>query len=266
MKIVCVIPARLESHRFPRKVLSQLHTKPLLQWVWEAALRCRQFDDVVFAIDAPETATLIESFGGKFFLTGAGCKSGTDRLIELKRRQRITADIWVNWQGDEPLIRPAMIDDLLQTTTNKKIDVWSLKRAIHSDEEVANPGIVKVVTGKDERALYFSRAPIPHIRDQAIARPCGNVATAEKRLLELRSVYFQHIGLYAFTADALDRLEALAPSPLEQLEQLEQLRFLENGMSMQVHTTGYETVAIDYPEDLARAEQWMDQNASVYRA
>ncbi len=247
MKIACVIPARLESQRFPRKVLSQLKHKPLLQWVWEAALRCRQFDDVVFAIDAPETAALIDSFGGRFFLTDAGCQSGTDRLMELKRRQLITADIWVNWQGDEPLIQPAMIDDLLQTIANKKVDIWSLKRAIHREEEIASPGVVKVVTGKDARALYFSRAPIPHRRDQAVAHSC----------------YFQHIGLYAFTASALDRLEGISSSQLEQLEQLEQLRFLENGLSIQVHTTEYETVAIDYPEDLTRAVRWINQNTSA---
>ncbi|MEM7175580.1 MAG: 3-deoxy-manno-octulosonate cytidylyltransferase [Chlamydiota bacterium] len=237
MKIACIIPARLGSKRFPRKVLATFGAKPLLAWVWEAAQRCSQFDEVTFAIDAPETAELIASFGGRFFFTNTDCLSGTDRLVELKQRRAITADVWVNWQADEPFIRPAMIGDLLQTVAEKEYDVWSLRKAVTAAADVTNPNVVKVVTNKKGKALYFSRSPIPYARGNTTFSGC----------------YFKHIGLYAFTAQALDRLSELSPSPLEQLEQLEQLRFLENGLSMQLHTTSHETVAIDRPEDLIQA-------------
>ena len=150
----------------------------------------------------------------------------------------MTADIWVNWQGDEPFIRPAMISDLLRTAKEKQFDIWSLQKAIALEEEVNNPHVVKVVTDSQGKALYFSRSPIPYQRSKKAK--CA--------------AYFKHIGLYAFTAEALERIAPLALSPLEQAEGLEQLRFLENGLTIQVHKTAYDTIAIDRPEDLAKAE------------
>ncbi|WP_316359359.1 3-deoxy-manno-octulosonate cytidylyltransferase [Candidatus Neptunichlamydia sp. REUL1] len=235
MKIVCVIPARLASSRFPKKVLAMLGEKPMLQWVWEAASSVDLFDDVAFAVDDSETERLIDSFEGKHFMTSPDCPSGTDRLIELQSEGKMQGDIWVNWQGDEPFIHQEMIENLLQTT-DEAYDIWSLRKEIEREEDIEDPNVVKVVTDPQDRALYFSRSPIPYDRDG------------------LEDVtYYKHVGIYAYTADALKQISTLSPSLLEKAEGLEQLRFLENGMNIQVHETAHESLGIDIPEDLARA-------------
>lgn len=242
MKTVCVIPARLASSRFPRKVLSTLGEKPLLQWVWDAAQSCELFDEVAFAIDDSVTARLIESFEGKYYMTSPDCLSGTDRLVELMQSGKLQGDIWVNWQGDEPFIQREMIESLLQTTQEKEFDIWSLKKKIHTEEMIEDPNIVKVVTNAEDRALYFSRSPIPYFRD----------------IIDFEETsYYKHVGIYAFTEKALKKIGKLSESPLERAERLEQLRFLENGLSIQVHETTHETLGIDLPEDLSRALDWI---------
>lgn len=242
MKIVCIIPARLESSRFPRKVLSMLGSQPLLQWVWDAAVACEVFDEVAFAIDSHETARLIESFEGKYFMTSPECLSGTDRLIELLETKQLMGDIWVNWQGDEPFIQREMIGDLLQSVEKKKADIWSLKKKIENEEDIENPNVVKVVTNSACQALYFSRSPIPYYRE---------IFDFEE------AIYYKHIGVYAFTEKALKKIQRLSPSSLELAEQLEQLRFLENGLKIEIHETPHETLGIDHPEDLAAALDWI---------
>ncbi|MDJ0651922.1 MAG: 3-deoxy-manno-octulosonate cytidylyltransferase [Simkaniaceae bacterium] len=235
MKTICIIPARIASSRFPKKVLAMLGEKPLLQWVWEAAIAIEMFDEVAFAIDDCETARLIQSFGGKHHMTSPGCLSGTDRLIELQEKRVMSGDIWVNWQGDEPFIRKEMIENLFQSV-DQDFDIWSLKKEIENAAEIEDPNTVKVVTDCEHRALYFSRAPIPYDRDG------------------LEDVtYYKHIGIYAYTNSALKKISTSAPSRLERSEGLEQLRFLENGLGIQVHETSHETLGIDAPEDLARA-------------
>lgn len=161
MKIVCVIPARLASTRFPRKVLSILGAKPLIQRVYEAAIATDCFDEVIIALDSQETAKVVESFGGKFLMTSPDCPNGTDRLVELMKTKQVEGDIWVNWQGDEPFIHKAMIENLLQTVQEKKFDIWTLKKQITDLGEIEKPNICKVVTDKEGKALYFSRSPIP---------------------------------------------------------------------------------------------------------
>jgi len=234
MKIICVIPARLKSKRFPRKLLSYLGPKPLLEWVWDAANACPQFDEVAFAIDHYEIANLIKTFRGKYFMTAEDCPSGTDRLIELMDFGRLKGDIWVNWQGDEPFINPAMIDELLQSVTDPVSDIWTLKKKMNSEEEIENPHVVKVVTDLEGKALYFSRSPIPYARRE-------------------KPIYYKHIGIYAYTARALKKIQKMPPSPLEKSESLEQLRFLEQGLTLKVHETCHDTQGIDVPEDLIAA-------------
>lgn len=235
MRTICVIPARIDSSRFPKKVLAMLGEKPMLQWIWEAATSSEMFDDIAFAIDDQETARLIESFEGKYHMTSPDCPSGTDRLIELHEQGVMEGDIWVNWQGDEPFIHREMIENLLQTI-DQDYDLWSLRKEIENEQDVEDPNVVKVVTDCQDRALYFSRSPIPYDRDA------------------LEDItYYKHIGIYAYTSDALKEISTLSPSPLELAEGLEQLRFLENGLSIQVHETAHETLGIDVPEDLARA-------------
>lgn len=230
-KIVCVIPARLASTRFPEKMLSMLGTKPLLQWVWEAANRCAQFDDVLFATDDQKIGNLIETFHGNYVMTSTKCQSGTERLVEVMQREILDGDIWVNWQGDEPFVSQEMITHLLQTTEQDG-EIWTLKKKIIEQREIENPNTVKVVTNAQDEALYFSRAPIPYRNNE----------------------YYKHIGLYAYSKKALSKIASLASSPLEEAENLEQLRFLEGGMKIQVHKTDIETVGIDLLEDLVRAE------------
>ncbi len=235
MRVVCIIPARLASSRFPRKVLTMLGEKPMLQWVWEAATSSEMFDEVAFAIDDRETARLIDSFGGMYHMTCPDCQSGTDRLIELQGQGTLKGDIWVNWQGDEPFIHREMIENLLQST-DAPYDIWTLKKEINHEEEIEDPNVVKVVSDHKGKALYFSRSPIPYDRDG---------------LEEV--TYYKHIGIYAYTAEALEEISTLSPSPLELAEGLEQLRFLDQGLTIQVHETAHDTLGIDVPEDLARA-------------
>jgi 3-deoxy-manno-octulosonate cytidylyltransferase (CMP-KDO synthetase) len=164
-KIACVIPARLKSTRFPRKMLAMLKDKPLLEWVWDSARQVPFFDEIVFAIDAEETAQLIQSFGGKYFMTSESCANGTERLVELLEKNIVDADIWVNWQGDEPFINEQMILDLLQSCDDDTCDIWTLRKKITNPDEATNPQIAKVVCDHEGYALYFSRSQIPYYRD-----------------------------------------------------------------------------------------------------
>jgi len=241
-KVVCVIPARLQSTRFPRKMLCMLGGKPLLQWVWEAASKVALFDAVAFAVDAEETMQLVQSFGGKCFMTSLSCLSGTDRLVELAEKNVLDADIWVNWQGDEPFITEAMIEALLQSCGTEESDLWTLKKKIVKPEEVTSPHFAKVVCDHRGFALYFSRSPIPLYRDR----------------VEVHSqVHFKHVGLYAYTREALRKISTSQPCLIEVAEQLEQLRFLYNNLRIRVHDTEHEVFGIDLPEHLAKAESFL---------
>jgi 3-deoxy-manno-octulosonate cytidylyltransferase (CMP-KDO synthetase) len=243
-RIACVIPARLKSMRFPRKMLATLKNKPLLQWVWESASKVTFFDEVVFAVDAEETAQLIHSFGGKYIMTSERCTNGTERLIELLEKGLIHADIWVNWQGDEPFIHEQMIRDLLQTCEHDDSDVWTLKKKIVNIEEATNPQIAKVICDYQGYALYFSRSQIPYYRDAA------DLAQSD---------FYKHVGLYAFTPKSLKKISKLQPCAIEFAEQLEQLRFLYHRLRVRVHETQYEVLGIDLPEHLVLAEAHLDR-------
>lgn len=238
-KVACIIPARLKSTRFPRKMLAMLRDKPLLQWVWESASKVSFFDDIAFAVDAQETADLIQSFGGKYFMTAESCANGTERLVELLEKGLVDADIWVNWQGDEPFIHEAMIRDLLQSCDSEESDVWTLKKKIVKSEEITSPQFAKIVCDYRGFALFFSRSQIPYYRD---------IADDSKK------EFYKHVGLYAFTPQALRKISTLAPCEIENAEQLEQLRFLYYNLRIRVHETQYEVFGIDVPEHLAKAE------------
>jgi 3-deoxy-manno-octulosonate cytidylyltransferase (CMP-KDO synthetase) len=243
-KIACVIPARLKSTRFPRKMLATLKDKPLVQWVWESARKVSFFDEVVFAIDSEETAQLIRSFGGKYFMTSENCTNGTERLIELLERKLVHADIWVNWQGDEPFINEQMICDLLQSCDREDSDVWTLKKKIVKIEEASSPQIAKVVCDHRGYALYFSRSQIPYYRDAT--------DPSQKN-------FYKHVGLYAFTPESLRKISRLQPCAIEVAEQLEQLRFLSHHLRIRVHETQCEVFGIDLPEHLVLAEAHLEK-------
>lgn len=236
-KIVCVIPARLGSTRFPRKMLAALKGKPLVQWAYEGALQCACFDDVVVAVDSDELMRAVTRFGGKALLTSAHAQNGTERLVELQRKGALEADIWVCWQGDEPFITPVVINTLLQSCNNAGEEIWTLKRLIEDPEQIHSPHVVKVVCDHKGKALYFSRSQVPYNGKQI----------------------FKHVGIYAYSNAALKKISSLTLCPLEEAERLEQLRFLYNGLSIQVHETSEEIFGIDTPEQLAVAE---DKNLS----
>jgi 3-deoxy-manno-octulosonate cytidylyltransferase (CMP-KDO synthetase) len=231
-----VIPARLASSRLPRKVLREIAGRPLLAWVVDAARACPQLDAVIVATDAEEVAELCRRRDWPCELTSPDLPSGTDRVHAVA--QLHNADIYVNIQGDEPLLRPDHIAALLKPFVRSHVDVTTLK-VLCTPENVANPNAVKVVTAADGRALYFSRATIPYHRDPIDPVP----------------QYWKHIGLYAFRRAALNLFPALPPSSLERTERLEQLRMLENGLSLYVEPTEFDTIGVDTEADLLRAEQ-----------
>lgn len=243
-KITCVIPARLSSTRFPRKMLATLADRPLLQWVWEAAGRVLCFDHVLFAVDSLEVADVVSSFGGKFIMTSPDCKSGTDRLIEVASSGKHYSDIWVNWQGDEPFINELMINDLLQSCTSDTAYAWTLKKRITDPEHITSSNIAKVVCDRHGNALMFSRSPIPFYRDVKD---------------QAAGVYFKHVGLYAFTNEALKRISQMGDSELEDAEKLEQLRWLQHGLSVRVHETAFDVRGIDTLDDLVFAHSYIQK-------
>lgn len=240
MRIACVIPARLKSSRFPKKMLAMLAGRPLLQWVWEAALATERFDQVVIAVDDEEIADVVKSFGGTFTMTSPACLSGTERLVELVQTNRIKADIYVNWQGDEPFVEGKIIEDLLQSIDKGDGEIWTLKKRIEDPLQITSTQYAKVVTDIQGYALLFSRSPIPCYRDDK--------ENEEK-------IYYKHFGIYAFTHNALQKISLLSPCAIEMAEQLEQLRFLHHGLKIKVHETQFEVQGIDLPEHLAMAEQ-----------
>ena len=231
--MVGVIPARLASTRLPRKVLREIAGRPMLQWVVEAARRCPELDDVIVATDSAEVGALCQREGWTWRMTPAELPSGTDRLCAVARE--VEADIYVNIQGDEPMLMPEHVRSLLALFARPEVDVTTLKLPCPA-EDVANPNAVKVVTAADGRALYFSRATIPFDRE-------GDGAT-----------YWKHMGLYAYRRAALLRFPSLPASGLEAAERLEQLRLLEAGVAVFVAETAMPTIGVDTEDDLARVE------------
>jgi 3-deoxy-manno-octulosonate cytidylyltransferase (CMP-KDO synthetase) len=244
--VLGVIPARLASTRLTRKVLRIIAGRPMLAWVYEAARACPQLTQVVIATDSDEVAQLCRQNNWPVQLTSPDLPSGTDRVHAVA--QQIPADIYVNIQGDEPLLKPEHLTALLRPFTNPAIqptpEVTTLK-VLCTPENITNPNAVKVVTAADGQALYFSRATIPHNRD-----PEHNPAPQ----------YWKHIGLYAYRKATLDRFPTLPPSILEQTERLEQLRFLENNIPIHVEPSDHDTIGVDTEEDLHRVESLLLNN------
>jgi 3-deoxy-manno-octulosonate cytidylyltransferase (CMP-KDO synthetase) len=234
-RVVGIIPARLASTRLPRKVLRNIAGDPLLAWVYRAAKACPELNDVVVAADSPEVQSFCDAQGWPCILTSPDLPSGTDRLFAASRT--VPADIYINIQGDEPLLQPGHIAAILAPFAAAHVEVTTLKVPC-APENIANPNAVKVVTATDGRALYFSRSPIPFDRDSS-----GHVP------------YWKHLGLYAYRRAALERFAALTPTVLEQAERLEQLRLLENNIALYVAETANDTIGVDTEEDLKRVEQ-----------
>jgi 3-deoxy-D-manno-octulosonate cytidylyltransferase len=240
MKIVGVIPARYASSRFPGKPLAPLSGKAMVLHVLEAACAARRLDRALVATDDERIAGAVRAAGGEALMTSARAASGTDRLAEAA--QSVSADVYVNIQGDEPLMSPGNIDRGVETLLAvPEREIATLAVAMPPGE-ASDPNVVKIAIAKDGRALYFSRAPIPYPRQGAPA-------------------YRKHLGIYVYRAAALARIASLPPSPLEQAESLEQLRWLEAGYAIWVGEGATDSIGVDTPADLARAELKMKKEA-----
>lgn len=241
MGFIGVIPARYASTRFPGKPLALIHGKPMIQWVYERS-KLAQLQRVVVATDDERIRVAVENFGGEAVMTSPDHQSGTERCAEVARLLKVNPDdVIVNIQGDEPFIRKESINLLISQFENPKVSIATLAKAFTPEEDPANPNMVKVVWSKSNQALSFSRSPIPYYRNDKV----------EKQ-------YYKHIGIYAYRYDVLSQLVQLPLSELENAEKLEQLRWLENDFEIFVIPCQYESVAIDTPEDLVRAESVTD--------
>jgi 3-deoxy-manno-octulosonate cytidylyltransferase (CMP-KDO synthetase) len=238
MKSVAIIPARLASTRLPRKMLREIAGKPLVGWVYEAVRSSPLLSEVIVATDSEEIMEACRRHGWNARMTSSAHRSGTERVHEVSNS--IAADVYVNVQGDEPLVRREQIAALLDVMKDPEVQVGTVKTPC-PQEEIGNPNAVKVVSAPDGRALYFSRATIPFDRDKTSPR------------------YFKHLGLYAYRKPALDLFVSQPESTLEQSERLEQLCFLENGTAIYVGETPYDSVGVDTEEDLQRAAEILRQ-------
>lgn len=239
MKALAVIPARLASTRLPRKMLREIGSKPLIGLVYESVRSSAALADVIIATDSEEIMAVCSKHGWKAQMTSSSHRSGTERVHEISCREE--ADVFINVQGDEPLVRVEQIASLLQVMENSAVQVGTLMTPA-SEVDIANPNAVKVVVDVNGRALYFSRATIPFDRDNTGPR------------------YFKHLGLYAYRKPALDRFVALPESPLERSERLEQLRFLEDGVAIYVGETPHDSIGVDTEEDLQRVVKILKEN------
>jgi 3-deoxy-manno-octulosonate cytidylyltransferase (CMP-KDO synthetase) len=231
MKIIAVIPARLASTRLPRKMLREIHGKPLAVWVYEAVRKSPLLDDVIIATDSEEILDACKKHSCNVRMTSDKHRSGTERMHEIS--QHVDVDVYINVQGDEPMIRASHIEVLVELMKNPDVPVGTLKTPA-ATEDIASPNAVKVVTDFHGKALYFSRATIPHHRDGSQPK------------------YFKHLGIYAYRKQWLDKFVALPESMLERTERLEQLRLLENGIPIYVAETAFDSIGVDTEEDFAR--------------
>ena len=243
MKVVGIIPSRYASTRFPGKPLAMIKGKTMIRRVCEQAWKSK-LDAVVVATDDMRIADEVLSFGGQYVLTDPNHQSGTDRCCEALEMLDIPYDAVVNIQGDEPFINPRQINQLVDLISQKEIQIASLAKRLDDEDELFSPNTVNVVMDKECKALYFSRNPIPFMR---------NVAREE--WLE-KGDFYQHIGIYAYKADILCQIAAMQPTKLELTESLEQLRWLENGLHIHMAVTDSQNVSIDTPDDLVKAAQF----------
>lgn len=243
MEIAIVIPARYASTRFPGKPLALINGKPMIEHVYRRLADMEEVSQVIVATDDERIFRAVEDFGGKVVMTPSHLQSGTDRIAMVARD--LTADIIVNVQGDEPLLKREMVREALAPFYEDETVLMStLKKRITDEEEINNPNVVKVVTDKKGNALYFSRYPVPYPRNEG-------------------AVYYKHIGLYVYKREFLLKYSQMEQTDLEKAESLEQLRALENGYQIRVVETEYDSIGVDTPEDLNRVEEILLRNLKV---
>jgi 3-deoxy-manno-octulosonate cytidylyltransferase (CMP-KDO synthetase) len=243
--VMVVIPARYGSSRFPGKPLVMLGRKPMIQHVYEHAAACRAVTEVLVATDDERIKQAVERFGGRVAMVAGDYRTGTDRVAGVARM--FDRDYYVNLQGDEIPLQPDLLTDLIEPCIESGAGMGTLKRAIDSTEDVHNPSVVKVVTDHLGNALYFSRAPIPLVRDAAGRRAVDGL-------------HYIHLGLYMYRRDTLLKLASLPTGRLEDAEKLEQLRALEHGIPIRVWETTHASLRVDTPEDVESAEGKLQQH------
>ena len=243
MKFIGIIPARYASTRFPGKPLAILGGRTVIQRVYEQATAI--LDEAYVATDDERIFQAVEQFGGRAIMTRADHKSGTDRIEEAAEKIGTQADVIINIQGDEPFIQKSQIETLMHLFDEPSTQIGTLGKRFESIEAAMNPNSPKIVTDKRGFALYFSRSIIPYVRGKEQAEWLQHFP------------YLKHLGLYAYRREVLQEVTQLPQSPLEIAESLEQLRWLENGYRIRVGLTDVETVGIDTPEDLQRAEVFL---------
>jgi 3-deoxy-manno-octulosonate cytidylyltransferase (CMP-KDO synthetase) len=243
-EILAIIPARFASHRFPGKVIAELAGKPLVVHTYERTMQAKCISKAVIATDDQKVVDALAPYDIEVIMTSPDHPSGTDRIAEVARTS--TADIIVNVQGDEPMLDPETIDRAVEVMLkNPKLNMATAKHALTKREDILDPNDVKVVTDKNGMALYFSRSPIPHIRDITDQSPD-------------HPIYWLHIGLYVFRRSFLLEYADMEPTELEGIEKLEQLRALENGHQIAVVETDFKSIGVDTPEDLERVRKLLE--------
>ena len=247
MKILCVIPARYASSRFPGKPLADISGSPMISWVYHRAKSVREFEDVIVATDDKKIFDCVKSFGGNVRMTPKDLESGTDRVAFIAKDMQV--DIVVNLQGDEPLISPQILSDVCKPFTDTRVQITTPIKKVTSADDFKNKNAAWVVVDKNMDALYFSRAVIPVVHKVKNKSEWLNYNT-----------YFKHIGIYAYRKEFLLKLTELPREGLEKSEDLEQLRVLENGYKIRCVETSYQAVNIDVPEDIDRVENIIKKN------
>jgi 3-deoxy-manno-octulosonate cytidylyltransferase (CMP-KDO synthetase) len=241
-RIIVVIPARYSSTRLPAKILADIHGKPMIQWVYERARQARSAHRVIVATDDERIAQVVKGFGGEAVMTDPALSSGTDRVAAVA--DQVEGEIFVNLQGDEPLIDPRAIDAGVELVSSGRFKMSTVMTPIREMAELADPSVVKVIADQADRAIYFSRHPIPYSRGEKPADP-------------LRLICRRHVGLYVFDRETLLRFRDLPPSALEKAEVLEQLRALADGIAIGISEVDFVSIGVDTPEDLERVRNFL---------
>jgi len=243
MRTIGVIPARFASTRFPAKVLAKIDGKPMIWHVWDKATQCRELDEVLIACDHADVFKTAQDFKARVVMTDPKHPSGSDRIAEAVKD--LDVDVIVNIQGDEPFIDSRTIDALaVLLKHDDKIMMGTVIKEIADNSDYLNPNVVKCVVDDQGYALYFSRAPIPYHRNNNLSLGFKN---------------YKHLGLYAYRKEFLMQYKGWPKGILESIEELEQLRVLERGIKIKTTTTNYESIAVDTPQDLQKAQVWFDK-------
>lgn len=249
-RVICIIPARYESSRFPGKPLADLCGHPMIEWVYRRSETTRNIEKTFVATDDQRIFDVVEKFGGNAIMTTGDYHSGTDRIADAVKD--IPCDIIVNLQGDEPMMHPDTIDSAVSSLRNDSgAHVSTAMIRIREKEDFLSPNVVKVVCSRNGRALYFSRSPVP------------SLTRADKNASFAGFYGFKHLGLYVYRRESLLSFPEMEQTFLERLEKLEQLRFLENGYNINVIETEYDSTGVDTPGDLEKLKEKIENGSSA---